>query len=177
MALGVLSALTAGLPTASLDWQPALITAQPWRVWTAAFVHWSPQHLLAGVAGCVTLAAFGAAARLPPHAALAWLLAWPLGHLGLFVQPSLLHYGGLSGVLHAGVAVAALSVACDERGALRALGVAVGAGLLIKLAFEAPFETAPAHGWSIALAPLAHATGALAGALTWSAIRLAARRR
>ena len=35
-------------------------------------------------------------------------LARPLTQLGLLMRPDLLHYGGLSGVLHAGVAAAAL---------------------------------------------------------------------
>ena len=40
---------------------------------------------------------------------LAWLLSWPLTQWGLMLQPELLHYGGLSGVLHGGAAIAAWS--------------------------------------------------------------------
>ena len=37
------SVLAYGLPAAMLDWQPALVWREPWRAWTAVFVHWSPQ--------------------------------------------------------------------------------------------------------------------------------------
>ena len=43
-------------------------------------------------------------------AALAWALAWPLTHLALLAEPALLRYGGLSGVLRAGAAVAAVAL-------------------------------------------------------------------
>jgi hypothetical protein len=38
----------------------------------------------------------------------AWVCAWPLTQLGLLMRPDLSHYGGLSGVLHAGAAIVAL---------------------------------------------------------------------
>ena len=100
----LLVAATAGwyAPRALLDWQPALAAAEPWRAWTAAAVHWSPWHLGINALGCAVVAAFGAAARVPARSALAWLAAWPLGHLALALQPLLTSYGGLSGVLHGG---------------------------------------------------------------------------
>lgn len=155
-------------PANELDWQPALALAEPWRAWTAAWVHWSPRHLGFNLAGGAVLAWFGAAARLPARMSLAWLLAWPLTHLGLLVQPALSHYGGLSGVLHAGVAVAATWLLWAEHGRRRAIGAAVAAGLLLKVALERPWAgpLAAVDGWDIALAPLAHASGALAGALS-----------
>ncbi len=156
------------LPAAWLDWQPALAWQQPWRWWTAAFVHWSPLHLGANLAGCAVLATFGAAARLPRRATLAWALAWPLTQGALLLQPALTHYGGLSGVLHAGVAVAAMHLLAaprPRRAATRAIGAAVLGGLVLKLLLERPWAGPLAHpaGWDIALAPLAHAAGAAAG--------------
>lgn len=168
------------LPASWLDWQPALAWREPWRWWTAAAVHWSAMHLLANLAGCAVLAAFGTAARLPRRAAVAWALAWPLTHGALLLQPALAHYGGLSGVLHAGVAVAALHLLargegrreggregwregwCDRR---RLVGAAVLGALAFKLVRERPWAGPLAYpdGWDIALAPLAHLTGALAG--------------
>jgi len=165
------------LPSALVDWQPALAAAEPWRAFSAAFVHWSEWHLLANLVGLVLVAALGAVARLPRAAALAWLAAWPLGHLGLLVQPALAHYGGLSGVLHAGVAVAALWLLAMARGRTRAIAGAIVAGLLIKIVLEKPWGPAlvrPAD-WDIAIAPLAHATGALAGLLTGALAVLIAR--
>ena len=166
-ALAAASLLAAALPPDALDWQPGRALAEPWRWWTAAAVHWSPLHLRANLAGAALLAALGLAARLPPSATWAWVLAWPLTQLGLLARPDLAHVGGLSGVLHAGVAIAALGLLQRERGARRAIGAALGLGLLLKVALEAPWGpalTQPA-GWDIALAPWVHASGLLAGAV------------
>jgi rhomboid family GlyGly-CTERM serine protease len=154
-------------PSAGLDWQPGRAAAEPWRAFSAAFVHWSERHLLANLAGLALVAALGAAARLPRAAALAWLVAWPLTHLGLLARPELAHYGGLSGVLHAGVSVAAIWLVVCARGRTRLIAGAVVAGLAVKIVLERPWGAAlvrPAD-WDIAIAPLAHATGALAGLL------------
>jgi rhomboid family GlyGly-CTERM serine protease len=164
--LAALLAVTAGIawfaPREALDWQPALAAHEPWRVLTAALVHWSALHLGANLLGALVVAAFGWTARLPTAAALAWLAAWPLTQLGLLLRPDLAHYGGLSGVLHAGVAIAALWLAFERRW----LGVAVLAGLVIKVLLEAPWgpPLRDIAGWDIRIAPLAHATGAVAGA-------------
>lgn len=167
-ALGALGSLGAWfLPAALLDWQPALALRQPWRWWTAALVHWSPLHLAANLAGAAVLAAFGRAAALPARAAWAWAAAWPLTQGALLAQPGLAHYGGLSGVLHAGVAAAAVWLVGRGRGRLRRIGVLVAGGLLLKVLLEAPWAGPLAHpaDWDIAIAPLAHAAGALAGGL------------
>ena len=162
------------LPAALLDWQPTLATSEPWRWWTAAFVHWSPRHLGANLLGAGLVAALGWAARVPRSAALAWAIAWPLSHGALLVQPALAHYGGLSGVLHAGVAVAALHLLRTERGQRRLIGGAVLAGLALKLLLEAPWGPPLRYTdeWDIAVAPLAHATGVIAGVLAWLLLAL-----
>jgi rhomboid family GlyGly-CTERM serine protease len=155
------------VPAVLLDWQPSLAMAEPWRAFTAAFIHWSPMHLGANLLGLVVVAALGVAAQAPLRLTLAWLAAWPLTHWALLLRPELAHYGGLSGVLHAGVAAVALWLVLLERGRRQALGGAVWVGLLIKLALEQPWGPAlrTGGGWDIAVAPLAHATGALAGML------------
>jgi rhomboid family GlyGly-CTERM serine protease len=169
-AWALLAALLAGMaglawfaPREALDWQPELALREPWRAMTAALVHWSARHLGANLLGALVVAAVGWAARLPTSAALAWLVAWPLTQFGLLLRPDLLHYGGLSGVLHAGVAVAALWLVFDKRW----LGVAMLAGLAVKLLLEAPWgpPLRELAGWDILIAPFAHATGAVAGAL------------
>jgi rhomboid family GlyGly-CTERM serine protease len=167
--LALLALLAWPLPRAALDWQPALAWQQPWRAWSAAAVHLSLQHLLANLAGCAVLAWVGRRAALPPRAALAWLLAWPLTQLGLLLlAPTLAHYGGLSGVLHAGAAVLGLGLLAGARPAReRRIGLALLLGLGLKLALEqplgAPLRQVP--GWDIAIAPAAHLSGALAGAI------------
>jgi rhomboid family GlyGly-CTERM serine protease len=154
-------------PRDALDWQPTRALTQPWRAWTAAFVHWTPWHLGANLAGCAVVGAFGVVARLPARATAAWLAAWPLAQGALALQPQLERYGGLSGVLHAGVAVAAWHLLRHEHGQRRAIGAAVMAGLAVKLALERPWAAPLQHvpGWDFAVAPLAHATGAVAGLL------------
>lgn len=165
-------------PRDALDWQPNLAVAQAWRLWTAALVHLSPLHLQANLLGCAVVAAFGIVAEVPRHASWAWLAAWPLTHAALALQPLLLHYGGLSGLLHAGVAVAALHVAWRQQGRRRLLGWAVLAGLAAKLALEQAWAepTRAIVGWDFRVAPLAHLTGAMAGLLCGTVAQLMAGR-
>lgn len=167
---GVLAAAAVGGiggPQQGLDWEPQLALVQPWRWWTAAMVHWSPWHLIANLAGLALVAALGVLARVPPRCALAWTLAWPLGHLGLLLRPELLRYGGLSGVLHAGVAVVAWHLLRWRSGREQWVGAALLAGTAAKVLLEAPWGPVLRHPpeWNIPIAPLAHATGAAAGLL------------
>ncbi len=171
LALGALAGWFA--PRAALDWQPGLAAGEPWRWWTAAFVHWSPLHLSANLAGLFAVAALGRVANVPAVLALAWGASWPFTHLALLLRPELLHYGGLSGLLHGGVAVASVFIVQRGSGRTVWIGWALLAGLAVKIALEAPWGPAlrAASGSDIAVAPLAHATGALCGLLcAWIAL-------
>ena len=168
-----------GLAWQALAWVPTLAWSEPWRWWSAAWVHLSGGHLLANLAGAVLVLLLGGVARLPREAAWAWALAWPLTHLGLLLWPALSRYGGLSGVLHAGVAVAAVTLGwCGEQRRERVLGVLLLAGLCAKVIGERPWVHAlvtPA-GWDIVVAPMAHASGAVCGVLlAWALVRLRSR--
>ena len=165
------------LPSAWLDWQPDRAIAEPWRAWTAAFVHWSPLHLGSNLLAAAIVGAYGVAAQVPRAQAVAWFAAWPLGHLGLLLKPDLAHYGGLSGVLHGGVAIVCLWLLVAARGGRRAVGAAVAFGLAIKLVSESPWGPVLQRSdeFDIAVAPIAHATGAIAGLLC-GALALAATR-
>ena len=149
-----------------LDWQPALAFSQPWRAFSAVFVHYSAEHLIGNLAGVALAGVFGVVARVSTRMAWAWLAAWPLTHWGLLVKPELTHYGGLSGVVHAGVAIVIVYVLATGTRAQRLVGSAVLAGFCGKLLSESPWGAALRHpaGWDIAVAPIAHATGSLAGA-------------
>lgn len=159
--------LLRGFDPTAIDWQPAWVGRQPWRAWSAVFVHYSALHLWANVAGTLLVGALGWAAQLPLRSTLAWCAAWPLTQLGLLVQPALLHYGGLSGVLHAGVAIVAVHLLFVGNTTQRRIGVAVLVVLVAKVCSEAPWRGPLRYpsGWDIAVAPLAHASGVLAGAL------------
>jgi membrane associated rhomboid family serine protease len=69
--------------------------------------------------------------------------------------------------------------AADERPLReRWIGVAIFAGTLAKVAFEAPWHLAPrpSEALGISVAPIAHACGIGAGLLAWAALRLLDRR-
>lgn len=166
-----------------LAWRPDRLVSEPWRLWTAALVHLSPLHLLANGAGGFLVVVLGRAARLPASAAVAWMLAWPLTHLGLLAAPALMAYGGLSGVLHAGVACAAVhlvALPADERvRSRRRAGWAILVVLLLKVVLEQPWlgggGARQVEGWDIPVASAAHASGLLAGLASSVAVLAIAR--
>jgi rhomboid family GlyGly-CTERM serine protease len=156
------------VPHEAIDWQPALVLNQPWRAFSAVGVHYSGAHLIGNLAGIALAGVYGVAAMVPTRLAWAWLVAWPLTHLGLLVKPDLLHYGGLSGVVHAGVAAIVVWVLATGRTrAQRWVGALVAIGFVAKLLSESPWgETLrQPQGWDITIAPIVHTTGALAGAV------------
>jgi rhomboid family GlyGly-CTERM serine protease len=156
-----------------LDWQPQLAATQPWRAWTAAWVHWSDRHLVVNVAGAVLVAVLGVELRASVMCVLAFLLAWPLTHLSLgLLRPELAHYGGLSGVLHAALAVIAVQGWMQKDRASRILAAVLLLGLSIKVVSESPWGPVLRHPpqWNIAIAPLSHATGAVWGLLCCAAL-------
>jgi membrane associated rhomboid family serine protease len=171
----------------ALDWQAALGLREPWRLWTCAWVHGSAAHLLVNVAGAIVVAFVGWRGRLPAAAALAWFGAWPLVQVLMTaigaerLGAAMPHYDGLSGVLHAGVVVAGLSLATTQDGRSareRWIGVAIVAGTVAKVVSETPWNLAPRPSveLGIAVAPIAHACGVAAGGLAWATLRLMRRR-
>jgi hypothetical protein len=148
-----------------LDWEGGAAGLQPWRVFTAAWVHWSPQHLALNLGAAAGLAALGFAARLPHAAAHAWLLAWPTSQIATPLLPAPEHLGGLSGVLHAGVAVAAVWLLLRVRtGAARVVGAALVVTLVAKLAWEGWRGPQPIPGTSAVNWPAMHLIGVVCGA-------------
>ena len=163
--LGLGATFGFGLDPRGLDWQPSLAGREPWRAFSAVFVHYSTLHLAANLAGVVLVGALGWFAAVSLRSACAWLIAWPLTQFGLLARPDLLHYGGLSGVLHAGVACVAWRLIVNGRGQRRAIGALTLAIVALKVVNEAPWGPALRHppGWDIATAPFAHASGLVAG--------------
>jgi hypothetical protein len=167
-------------------------------------VHWSWPHLAVNLTGAAVGAGVGWRARADVRAALAWLLAWPLTHVllglpGAAFARGLPHYGGLSGVLHAGVVVLGLTLAfpraLDAEGPEgshglapltsaqaarhRLVGLALVGGTLAKVLLEAPWDPAlrPSALLGIEVAPLAHACGPVAGLLACAVVAGALRLR
>ena len=176
LALGALGCL--GLSTEALDWQPTQVLRQPWRAWSAALVHLSSLHLAANLAGAALVGALGGVAQVPRRSVVAWLCAWPLTQLALLARPDLDHYAGLSGVLHAGVAVVAVHLIATARGLRQAIGLALLAALSLKVAGETPWAAEVLRrpeGWDIAIAPFAHASGLAAGVIASAIAEAAAR--
>ena len=153
---------------ANLAWQPELAWREPWRAWTAALVHYSGLHLAANLAGAVLVGTWGWAARVPARCVLAWGVAWPLTQIGLLLQPALRQYGGLSGVLHAGVVVVALHLTFEGNRTQARIGAATLLIVIVKVLSETPWAGPLSHpaGWDIAVAPMAHASGLAAGVST-----------
>lgn len=161
-------------PAAALEWQPATALHEPWRWWTAAFTHYSRLHLIGNLFGLALTAAFGWAARVPPSAAAAWFAAWPLTHLALWLVPDLQRYAGVSGVVHAGVAIVIAQTLVAGTRAQRFVVGCVLVGLVGKIASETPWRGAVQQfeGWDIAIAPIVHVTGIVSGSACLAAARL-----
>lgn len=150
-----------------------MLWSEPWRWWTSAWVHLSTAHLLLNLAGLLAVMLWGTVARPSAGAALAWLLAWPLSALLLSLDASWVRAAGLSGVLHAGVAVAALHLALHQRGVPRLVGTLVWTGLVVKVLVEnlaAPPPLLGTPGWTVSTA--LHASGVVSGTLCVLLLRL-----
>lgn len=145
--------------------------------WTAALVHRSAAHGLANLLALAAVAVLGLALQVPRAQAWALFAAWPLSTLGLLLFPQIERYAGLSGVLHAAVAVLVVHCAGDRTRQPWAglLGAGLAAKLLAEGAWSRPLVFEPE--WGFAVATGAHLSGALAGLLcalvayAWSRMR------
>jgi len=163
----------------ALVWRADRWTGEPWTLWTSAWVHLNTPHLIGNQLALGALAAAGWLLRPPRAAALAWLLSWPLLQLSLLLWPQVGYAVGLSGLLHAGVAVLGLQLLLlPAQRALRPWGALLVAGLCVKLLFEQgwanPVVWDPGSRMSVVQA--AHLAGALWGALLGAASGFHARR-
>ncbi|MEY4562726.1 MAG: hypothetical protein RLZZ618_2003 [Pseudomonadota bacterium] len=180
MALGLVlvAFATRSVDHLAIDWQPSLAWHEPWRWWTNVFVHYSQPHFWGNVLATMLVAAFGWAARMPLRATIAWFVSWPLMHLALLSQPELRHYGGLSGLMHAGVAVATLHLVLAGPRRDRIIGGIVGVMLIVKVLTETPWRGAIQHtaDWDIPVAPVAHAFGLMVGLVCCAGAHLLTKR-
>jgi membrane associated rhomboid family serine protease len=135
-----------------------------WACWTAAWAHLSLAHLLINLIALVGLLALGWYWTLPIQAGIAWFVAWPLSTALLVFFSSVHPYGGLSGVLHAGWAIACLFMPRLIWTKNRT-STCIAMALLIKLFVEACWRPAvqASSAWGFEVAYCAHAMGAVAG--------------
>jgi len=144
-----------------------------WTWWTTAWLHGSEAHLWRNLIGSALILLLGLLSNVTRLDTLIWMAAWPLTHLGMLLEPTLTSYVGLSGVLHAGVVVVALAnLHHPARPAHRVVGIVLLAWLAGKLFMENPWahQLVLSEASAINVAPWAHLSGALAGALAWSAV-------
>jgi len=123
---------------ARLVWRAETWTAQPWTLWSSAWVHLNTPQLILNQFSLGALTAVAWVLRPPLSATLAWLLAWPLAQACLPLWPHIGYAAGLSGVLHAGVAVLALVLLarCIAVPKARRWGALLASALLAKLLME-----------------------------------------
>jgi hypothetical protein len=148
----------------ALAWHAADWLARPWTLWTSAWVDTSGGRLGGELLALGALTVLGASIDAGRPAAIALLVAWPLGTLGLLLWPQVTGYGGLGGAIHAAAAVLGMHVARTP--ALKPLSPLLFAAMALKLlaehAWTQPVAFDPSWGFNAVYA--AHLTGALAGA-------------
>ena len=150
-----------------LAWHAGDWAQHPWTLWTSAWVHLSPVHLIGNLLALGGVAAAGWVLRPDARCTVAWWLAWPLSQASLLLWPAVDYAAGLSGLMHAGTLLLAVQLALGRLQGGRWWGVLLMWGVLTKVAFE--------RGWSnplvweadtgIQVVQAAHLAGAFWGVL------------
>jgi hypothetical protein len=160
----------AGAPVAqALTWRADTWVQHPWTLWTTPWVHIHTPHLIGNQLAVGALAAMAWLIRPNVVASLAWLLAWPVVALALPWWPHIGYAVGLSGLIHAAVAVVAVQLLWGHtprvpRG--RRWGGLLAAGLCAKLALEQGWHwpVVWSNSANMSVVQAAHLSGAVAGA-------------
>lgn len=147
-----------------LAWDAAGWMLRPWTLWTSAWVHTSAGSLGGNLLAVAALAVLGAALGAGRTAAIALLLAWPLGTITLLAWPQVTSYGGLDGPVHAAAAVLGMHMAgrADDKTLSPLLFGALGLKLLAERGWSQPVAFDPS--WGLNLVYAAHLTGTFSGA-------------
>ncbi|MEP6790886.1 MAG: hypothetical protein ABI907_05920 [Ramlibacter sp.] len=148
-----------------LAWDAVGWVLRPWTLWTAAWVPGSAGSLAGNLLAVVALAVAGVWLGAGRAAAVALLLAWPIGIGALLLWPAVTSYAGLGGPIHAAAMV--LWAHLVLRGSHKPLSFIVLCGVGLKLLAEGawiqPVAFDPSWGGNIVYA--AHLTGAVSGAV------------
>lgn len=157
-----------------LLWRATDWDERPWSLWTSAWVHINTQHLISNQLTVGALAAMVWVLKPGLRASLAWLLTWPVIPLVLPYWPHIGYYAGLSGLIHAAVAVIGVSLVAGQSQVpmARRWGLMLLGGLLVKLLFERGWHWPVV--WSdnlgISVVQAAHLVGAVTGLLAMLAM-------
>jgi hypothetical protein len=153
----------------TMIWRADGWTAQPWTLWTSAWVHLNTPQLIINQIALGTLAAFAWVVRPTLACTLAWFLAWPLAQASLLWWPHIGYAVGLSGPLHAAAMVMAVQLILRRIAIPKArrwgsfLALAVLAKLLLEQGWHIPVAWDSSNNISVVRA--AHLTGAIWGCL------------
>lgn len=152
------------------------VLIQPWRLWTAHWVHITVLHWLFNAAALVLLPEIFWTMRSRLFLLLWFVLPVAISVMFWFFMPNLNAYAGLSGVLHGLYLALALDAIRSPSLAERRMGWLISAGVVCKVAFEAysgSSQTAALIGANVILQ--AHQYGAVLGVLLYSTERFTAR--
>lgn len=160
---------------------PALVldtahwTAQPWTLWTGPLVHLHLAHLMANLCALAAVGWLGQSLGLGMRSVLAATAAWPLGSLLLLAWPGSLMVWGLSGILHAMVAIMGLHGLQAGAARQRMLAGLLLLGLVLKLLLEQAWAVpvASTGAWPFPVVAAAHLAGFGAGLLCAASASLA----
>lgn len=151
------------------DW-----TDRPWSLWTSAWVHMNTQHLISNQLAVGALAAMAWVLRPGLRASLAWLVTWPLIPLVLPYWSHIGYYAGLSGLVHAAVAVVGVYLVAGRANVpmARRWGLMLLGGLWVKLLIERGWHWPVV--WSdnlgISVVQASHLVGAVFGMVAMLAV-------
>lgn len=146
-----------------LAWQAASWRQTPWTLWSAPLLHLSAVHMLGNLLALAALALLGVVIPLGARAALALFLAWPLSTASLMAWPEVTRYVGLSGLVHAGVAIVWLHA--RQAPVAQRWSPLLLAALLLKLVTEQAWVYPVSFDpyWNINVVAAGHLGGAVTG--------------
>jgi len=148
----------------SVDWLD-----RPWSLWTSAWVHMNTQHLISNQLAVGALTAMAWVLKPGWRASLAWVLVWPVIPLAMPFWPHVGYFAGLSGLIHAAVAVSGVYLVAAQVTVPKARRW--GMMLLLGLALKLWLEQAWLHpvvwneGLGMSVVQCAHLVGVLSGLL------------
>jgi rhomboid family GlyGly-CTERM serine protease len=167
-----------------LEYRHELLGAQPWRVFSAHFVHLNWEHAVVNVAAWIMVARlFSTELTSGRHLAVIAVSALGVSAWLAWIHPEIAWYRGLSGVLHgiffAGAiawTIAAMRLADKDKTSLF-LSIALIAVGWAKVIAEQPAGSAmPYAEWlDAAIVPQAHLAGSIIGTALGAMIALPAR--